>query len=62
MKEVIYAMAYSTEKEIQKANNKRAKLYEKYNSVQVYPNGLNEVRIVATNKIKQYYEKIKSND
>ena len=52
MKEVIYTMAYSTEKEIQKANNKRAKLYEKYNSVQVYPNGLNEVKIVATNKIK----------
>jgi len=48
-KEVVYTMPYETETEIRKANNKREKLYDKYNSVQVYPNGLHEVRIVATN-------------
>lgn len=52
MKEVVYTMPYQTEKDIQKANNKRSKLYEKYNLVQVYPNGLYEVRIIATKKIK----------
>jgi hypothetical protein len=48
-KEIVYTMPYSSEKEIRKANDKRQKLYEKYNSVQVYPNGLYEVRIVASN-------------
>jgi hypothetical protein len=48
-KEIVYTMHYSSEKEIRKANDKRQKLYEKYNSVQVYPNGLYEVRIVASN-------------
>ena len=48
-KEVVYTMPYQTEVEIKKANDKRSKLYEKFNSVQVYPNGLYGVRIVATN-------------
>lgn len=48
-KEVVYTMPYATEKEIRKANSKRQKLYDKYNSVQVYPNGLHEVKIIATN-------------
>lgn len=48
-KEIVYTMPYQTEAEIKKANDKRSKLYEKFNSVQVYPNGLYEVRIVATN-------------
>ena len=48
-KEVVYTMPYQTEEDIRKANEKRSKLYDKYNSVQVYPNGLYEVRIVATN-------------
>lgn len=48
-KEVVYTMPYQTETEIKRANDKRSKLYEKYNSVQVYPNGLYEVRIIATN-------------
>ena len=52
MKTVTYTLPYSTETEIRKANAKRQKLYDKYNSVQVYPNGLDEVRIVATDKIK----------
>lgn len=48
-KEVIYIMPYVTEQDIKKANDKRQKLYDKYNSVQVYPNGLHEVRIVCSN-------------
>jgi len=47
-KEVVYTMPYQTEKEIAAAA-KRSKLYDKFNSVQVYPNGLYEVRIVASN-------------
>jgi len=48
-KEIIYTMPYQTEKEIEKVNSKRQKLYDKYNSVQVYPNGLYEVRIICSN-------------
>jgi len=51
MKEVIYTLPYQTESDIRKANAKRQKLYDKYDSVQVYPNGLYEIKIVATNKI-----------
>jgi len=51
MKEVIYTLPYQTESDIRKANVKRQRLYDKYNSVQVYPNGLHEVKIVATDKI-----------
>lgn len=49
-KELVYTMPYNTEIEIKRAAEKRNKLYEKYKCVQVYPNGLNEVRIVATNQ------------
>jgi len=48
-KEVVYTMPYGTEKEIQKAATKRQKLYDKYSCVNVYPNGLSEVRIIASN-------------
>ena len=48
-KEIVYTMPYSTESDIKKVNDKRNKLYEKFNSVQVYPNGMYEVRIVASN-------------
>jgi hypothetical protein len=51
MKQVIYTLPYESESDIRKANAKRQRLYDKYNSVQVYPNGLHEVKIVATNKI-----------
>lgn len=47
-KEVVYTMPYTTKQDIQKAQQKRDKLYDKYNSVQVYPNGLDEVRIVCS--------------
>jgi len=48
-KEVIYTMPYNTAEDIKKATRKRDSLYNRYNSVQVYPNGLHEVRIIATN-------------
>jgi len=48
-KEIVYTMPYVTEQEIKKANDKRQKLYEKFNSVMVCPNGMHEVRIIATN-------------
>ena len=48
-KEVVYIMPYITETDIKKANEKRSKLYEKFNSVMVYYIGLHEVRIIATN-------------
>lgn len=48
-KQVIYTMPYNTAAEIKKVNDKRQRLYSKYNSVQVYPNGLSEVRIICEN-------------
>ena len=48
-KEVVYTMPYVTEGDIRKAAEKRSRLYDRFKSVQVYPNGLHEVRIVATN-------------
>lgn len=51
-KEIVYTMPYETQQEIDKAAKKRMRLYEKYNSVQVYSDGLYHVRIVATDKIK----------
>jgi hypothetical protein len=51
-KEVVYTMPYTTKIDIQKAQQKRDKLYDKYDSVQVYPNGLDEVRIVCSQSQK----------
>jgi hypothetical protein len=51
MKTVTYILPYSTESDIRKANKKRQFLYTKYNNVQVYPNGLHEVKIVASDEI-----------
>jgi hypothetical protein len=50
-KEIVYTMPYETETEIRKAQEKRHRLYEKYNNVQVYCNGLYEVRIIASNSL-----------
>lgn len=50
-KEIVYTMPYLTAEDIKKANNKRQALYNKFNSVQVYPDGLNQVKIIATNSI-----------
>ncbi len=47
-KEIIYTLPYETEEDIEKAKLLRSELYEKYNSVSVCPNGLYEVRIIAT--------------
>lgn len=52
-KEVIYTMPYNTEREIALAQELRQELYDKYNSVSVYPNGLYEVRIVAEDPINK---------
>ncbi len=49
-KEIVYTLPYQTEKDILKAEQLRSRLYEKFNSVGVYPNGLYEVRIIATNQ------------
>ena len=51
-KQIVYTLPYETETDIEKAERLRNKLYEKYECVQVYPNGLYEVRIVAEDKIK----------
>ena len=48
-KEVVYTMPCETLEQHKKAERLQARLYNKYNSVQVYPNGLYEVRVVATN-------------
>jgi flagellar biosynthesis protein FliQ len=47
-KEIIYTMNYETKEDIKKAEKLRSNLYEKYNSVNVYPSGLNEIQIIAT--------------
>jgi hypothetical protein len=51
-KEIVYTMPYQTEKDIEKAQRKRQRLYQQFKNVQVYCNGLTEIRIVATDKIK----------
>lgn len=51
-KEVIYTMPYETEEDIEKAKELRQDLYEKYNSVNVCPNGLYEVRIICEDEIE----------
>ena len=48
-KEIVYALPYITEKDIIKAGKFRQKLYDKYESVQVYMNGQNEIKIIAKN-------------
>ena len=50
-KEVVYTMPYTTESDIRKASQKRQKLYEKYNSVMIYINGLDEVKIVCSQSL-----------
>jgi hypothetical protein len=52
-KEVIYTMPYETEKDIKEARELRQDLYEKFNSVQVCPNGLYEVRIICEDEINE---------
>jgi len=52
-KETIFTVPYETEKDIKQAEDLRSDLYEKYNSVMVYPNGLYEVRIICEDEIKE---------
>lgn len=48
-KEVVYTMPYETEGDIKRAAQKRSSLYNKFNHVNVYPNGLHEIKIIAHN-------------
>lgn len=48
-KEIVYTLPYITEKDIRKAGKFRQKLYTKYESVMVYMNGQNEIKIIAKN-------------
>jgi hypothetical protein len=50
-KEIVYTMQYQTAQEIQEATALRNRLYEKYNSVNVYPQGSYAVQIVASDEI-----------
>lgn len=50
-KETIYTMPYKTMDDIKKANDLRQDLYDQFNCVQVCPNGLHEVRIIAQDEI-----------
>jgi hypothetical protein len=50
-KETIYTLPYKTEEDIKKAQDFRTDLYDRFNSVQVYPNGLYEVRIICEKEI-----------
>ena len=50
-KEIVYILPYETEKNIKAAEKLLSSLYEKFNSVQTYSNGLYEVRIVAEDEI-----------
>ena len=49
--ETVYTMPYETEADIREAKELRSNLYDKFNNVQIYPNGLYEVRIIATDPI-----------
>ena len=48
-KEIVYTVNTDTEKGIKEAEKIQRKLYETYNVVKVHPNGLHQVKIVATN-------------
>lgn len=47
-KEIVYTLAYNSESDITKAEKLVGELYEKYNCVDVYPHGLSEIKIIAT--------------
>jgi len=47
-KEIIYTCPYETQEDMNAADELRQELYEKYDSVNVYPNGLYEVKIIAS--------------
>lgn len=51
-KETVYTLPYQTEEEIAKAVELRSTLYDDFDDVQVYPNGLYEVRVIATEYVE----------
>lgn len=50
-KEIAYTIDTDTVEGIEKAEALQAELYETYGTVLVYPNGLHQVRIIASNEI-----------
>ena len=50
-KQIVYFMETATQKQILEAEELQRNLYEKYNSVMVYPNGLCQIKIIATDEI-----------
>jgi len=51
-KEVVYKMPCETEAQKKAIKEMRLELYGSFNSVNIYPNGLSEVRIVCEDEIK----------
>ena len=50
-KEIVFTMPYETEEDIKKAKELRQELYVKYDIVNLYNNGLYEVRIICEDEI-----------
>lgn len=49
-KETVYTMPYEGEDDRERVRELRSELYETHNRVDVCPNGLYEVRVIATNE------------
>jgi len=58
-KEITYTMKLLTKNDVKKAEDLQQELYEKYNSVNVYTDGIDGIRIVAKDKINKGISKIK---
>jgi hypothetical protein len=46
---VTYNVSTLTEKDLKEAEKLQARMYKKYNSVQVVPNGIDGVKIICSN-------------
>ncbi len=51
-KEIVYTLPNNTEEDIKRIEELRSELYEKFESVNVYPNGLYEIRVVAEEEVE----------
>lgn len=52
IKEVVYTVDYETKEQIKKARELKERLHNKYKCVCIYPNGLYQARVIATNSYK----------
>lgn len=50
-KEVVFTMPCDSEEEQKKIKELKSELYERYESVQICPNGNHEVKVIATNNV-----------